>query len=63
MLEYWELAYTPYGRQWYPGRVKAFMQAPPQYEDELKVEMELWNRSIYRLGKILVEQMMCIMFS
>ena len=43
MPEYWELTYSIYGRQLYPGWVKAFTQVLSQYEDELALEMELWK--------------------
>ncbi|KAI5894839.1 uncharacterized protein SCHCODRAFT_02726831 [Schizophyllum commune H4-8] len=40
MPEYWELTYPIYGRQLYPGWVKAFTHMFPQYKEELAVEME-----------------------
>ncbi|THH30615.1 hypothetical protein EUX98_g3587 [Antrodiella citrinella] len=43
MPEYWELTYALYRRQRYPGWVKAFTQALPQYQDEVVVEMEQWK--------------------
>ena len=33
----------PYCRQRYAGWVRIFKAALPQYEEELAVEMELWN--------------------
>lgn len=43
MPEYWELTSCIYRRQLYPGWVRIFKAALPQYEDELAVEMELWK--------------------
>ncbi|KAM5544231.1 hypothetical protein V8D89_001891 [Ganoderma adspersum] len=43
MPEYWELTSCIYLRQCYLGWVHVFKAALPQYEDELAVEMEMWN--------------------
>ena len=43
MPEYWELTSSIYCRQRYAGWVRIFKAALPQYEEELAVEMELWN--------------------
>lgn len=43
MPEYWELTYALYRRQRYPGWVKAFTRALPQYQDEFAVVLEQWK--------------------
>ncbi|KLO11073.1 hypothetical protein SCHPADRAFT_877319 [Schizopora paradoxa] len=43
MPEYWELTSSIYVRQRYGGWVRIFTTALPQYEEELRVETEMWK--------------------
>lgn len=46
MPEYWELTSSLFFRQRYEGWVRIFKRALPGYEEELAVEMELWEYSM-----------------